>query len=143
MNWINLGNIKANQEWRVTSSFKGNLIKIEQSISTLQISKNASTKLGLIGLLIEDQFFSIQQFFSEPKEQIFYFQYLGFDSCQIAIRDLSRYSSKDNWGINCYYWDSLIIDPINNIQEKLLTFLDQHNNYWNSNCFGNDLLIGN
>lgn len=108
MTWINLGLIKAQKEWQLSQPFSGNLIRIEQNITTLQIGKIPSTKLGLIGLLIEGKFFSIQQFFSDPKEQILYFNYLGFNNLQIAIRDISRFVSGDSWNVNCYYWNSLV-----------------------------------
>lgn len=110
MSWTNLGTIICQENWQLSQPFSsGNLIRIHQNITTLSIGEIPSIKVGLIGLLIEgDHFFGIQQFFSDPESQLFYFKNLGFSSYQVAIKNISRWRSGDSWGINCFVYGGVI-----------------------------------
>lgn len=109
MSWVNIGSIIAqNQEWQLSQPFDGNLIKVVSDVT----SPNFTTfnKRGLIAFNygLED-FLKIKVFYSTPRSQLFLFPNLDINKTKyLAIRDISKRITNNQWEINCYVWNLIV-----------------------------------
>lgn len=109
MTWNNIGSLNAHKrEWQLTSNFSGNLILIENNVSS--VPEMISNFRGLIALNYDlDYFYDIKQVFSIPKKQLILFKDidLGVEK-RVAMRNISRLERPNTWNVNVYIWNSII-----------------------------------
>lgn len=107
MTWIDIGALDAdNREWQLSQSFIGNLIKIENEVSSPTL--NFYRFRGLIGINYDfTHFFELKIFYSDPISQIFLFPDLPLISSKyIAIKNISKRNNNNQWTIRASAWQN-------------------------------------
>lgn len=116
MAWINIGGFDADsREWQLSQPFEGNLIRIENQISSPTL--NLYNHRGLIAINYGFQdFVEIKVFYSTPKFQVFLFSDIDINiSKYLAVKNISSRKNNNQWTINAYVWDVIINPYVPNI----------------------------
>lgn len=107
MTWIDIGALDAdNREWQLSQSFTGNIIKIDNEISSPSL--NFYRFAGLIGINYDiKHFFEIKVFYSDPVSQIFLFTDLPLNLPKyIAVKNISKGINNNQWTVRASMWQN-------------------------------------
>lgn len=130
MGWLEIGAIDADRrDWQLSQPFTGNLIKIENEVTSA--SFNFYNFVGLIAINYDlRDFFEIKTFYSDPISQIFLFPNIPVnDPKYIAIKNVTKGKNNNQWTVRVFQW----------IQEEINII----SLVGNDNLVGNNTLFGN
>lgn len=130
MGWVERGAIDADRrDWQLSQPFTGNLIKIENEVTSPNF--NFYSFVGLIAINYDlRDFFEIRTFYSDPVSQIFQFPNIPINQPKyIAIKNVTRGKNNNQWTVRVYQWLSEEI--------TIFSLIGNDNLIGNNNLFGN------
>lgn len=109
MGWIDIGALDADRtDWQLSQPFEGNLIKIDNDVSSPTFTSYNQRGLIAINYGFED-FLDIKIFYSSPKSQLFLFPNINLNKNKhLAVKSINSRKTNNQWTVRAFVLDSAI-----------------------------------